>query len=344
MSDTSSEMLLSTTSFSVTDPQAYVDFWLLEFEEHGLDYIHPTPHRIELTTPYGTGVMELDGREVSIELACPNLTTLFDVRGWIGHHLLEFDPELADLSWTGVNTEGELPPNFKLARVIACERIGPSYIRMTVQGDDMDRFGQSGLHFRIVRQKNPDRAPIWPVMGKKGTAQWPEGDDELLDKVYTTRAFDQATGTLTFDIFHHDGGFTCEWAKTNPLGQIVGIMGPGGGWFPDAENLLLAGDETALPAIVRILENAARNDSGKAIILVASAADVQPIDAPDGYEVQWIFRNDGADLLTATKDAGTDFGFLWFAAHQDEAREMRLFWKETQNVDRKAMMSVAYWS
>lgn len=338
------DWLNSETVFTVDDPQAYVDFWLSEFEDHGYDYTHPSPWRLELSTPYGVGSMVLDGGVVTVALQCPTMDVLFDVRAAVGHHLVEFDPRLADVVWSGANAQGELPPNFKLARVVSCEPLGASYFRMAVQGDDMARFGHTGLHFRVVRQKNPGRAPVWPVMGPKGTAEWPEADDELLDKVYTTRYFDAATGTLTFDIFHHDGGFTCEWAKTNPVGQIVGIMGPGGGWFPEADNLLIAGDETAVPAIARILEQLPRSAQGQAIILVGGPKDVQPIEAPAGYRVTWLFRQAGDDLVAATKAAsGADFASRWFAAHQDEARAMRAFWKDEQKLNRRAFMSVAYW-
>ena len=337
------EPFISTTSFTVDDPQAYVDYWIEEFEDHGFDYHQPSLWRLEMSTPYGDGSMDLDGQTVTVELKCHDLTSLFDVRGGIGHHLEEFDPRLANIAWTGANMAGEMPPNFKLARVVACEDVSPSYQRMTVEGADMARFGQTGLHFRIVRQKNPDRAPVWPVMGAKGTAVWPEGADTLTDKVYTTRYFDADTGRLTFDIFRHAGGFTCEWAATRPIGQTVGVMGPGGGWYPHGHNLLLVGDETALPAIARILENAASDSTGQAIILVPSAADVQPINAPKGCQITWLFRDQDTDLVAAAKAAGTDFDFHWFAAHQDEARAMRTFWKTTQGIDRKAFMSVAYW-
>lgn len=338
------DWLNSEAVFTVDSPQAYVDFWLSEFEEHGYDYAHPSPWRLDLSTPYGTVSMVLDGATVTVALQCPTMEVLFDVRAAILHHLVEFDPRLDDIAWSGANTQGELPPNFKLARVVSCEPMGQSYIRMAVQGDDMARFGHTGLHFRVVRQKNPDRAPVWPVMGPKGTAEWPKGDDELWDKVYTTRYFDAATGTLTFDIFHHAGGFTCEWAKTNPIGQIVGMMGPGGGWFPEEDNLLIAGDETALPAIARILEQLPRDAQGQAIVLVGGPDDVQTIDAPKGYQVTWLFRQAGDDLVAATKAASEgEFAFRWFAAHQDEAREIRAFWKDEQKLDRKAFMSAAYW-
>lgn len=339
-----SDWLDSETTFFIDDPDAFVAFWIAEFEEHGYEYTHPSPWRLELTTPYGTAVIVLDGSQVTIALKCPTLDVLFDVRTAIVQHLTEFAPHLADIAWSGANAPGEMPPNFKLAKVISCKRVGRSYLRMTVQGHDMARFGHTGLHFRVVRQENPDRPPVWPTINAKGIAQWPDGEDALRHKVYTTRYFDAATGTLTFDIFNHDGGDTCEWASTAPVGQVVGLMGPGGGWFPDAQNLLLAGDETALPAIARILENLPRDARGVAILLVEDMDDVQRIYAPAGYDVRWLSRSAGDDLVAATKAASAvPFEMRWFAAHQGEARAMRTFWRDDQKLDRGAFTSVAYW-
>lgn len=338
------ETLQSFAKFTAADPKDYVDFWLVKFEEHGYDYCHPDPWRLEMVSPYFTGSMTLNGRNVTVEINCNTLDMLYAVRGAISHHLEEFDPKLIDVRWDGVNTEGEMPPNFKLAKVIGAQAISKGFIRVVIQGDDLGRFGENGLHFRLVRPLNPDRPPIWPVMGSNGVAQWPKGEHTLIDRVYTIRYFDAENGKLTFDVFHHKDGFTCEWAKTNPVGQIVGVMGPGGGWFPPSDNLFLAGDETALPAIARIIEYMPKAATGTALILVPNLSEKLTLDAPADFDVQWLIRGED-NLLTSTKKSSqAGFDFYWFAAHKDEARAMRMFWQEEKQIDRKAMQVVAYWS
>ena len=341
-----SEQLKSTAQFPVHSGEEFVKFWLHEFEEHDFDYTHPEASRMEITMPYGEATFRVEGDNASIEIRCRELGDLFAVREGITHHLVELDAELANIAWSGANTPGKLPPNFKLAEVVRAERLGNNYIRMTVRGDDISSFNKTGLHFRIVRQKNPERAPIWPVMSEKGVAQWPEGEDELWDKVYTTRYFDEEKGELTFDIFIHEGGFTCEWAETNPVGQIVGLMGPGGGWYLEGEWLLMGGDETAYPVIARNLEHAGPEVSGRAIILMPSEVDFQQIQTRSNIEVTWLSREAGDDLCEAMKsaDIAEDENFLiWFAASQTEARALRQYFVKDRGLNKKQVQSIAYW-
>ncbi len=59
----------------------------------------------------------------------------------------------------------------------------------------------------------------------------------------------------------------------------------------DAERILLAGDETAAPAICAILEALDVATVGHVFIEVPTDADRLPVSAPAGVEVRWIARN-----------------------------------------------------
>jgi NADPH-dependent ferric siderophore reductase len=58
--------------------------------------------------------------------------------------------------------------------------------------------------------------------------------------------------------------------------------------------LLLVADETALPALTRILADLERGFSGRAFVEVPSREDALAVDAPDGLEITWLTR-DGAE-------------------------------------------------
>ncbi|MCE3544330.1 siderophore-interacting protein, partial [Escherichia coli] len=96
----------------------------------------------------------------------------------------------------------------------------------------------------------------WPTMGRDGRPVWPEGDDALIARVYTIRTIDIERGEVDIDMVVHPGNDTpgSTWALNAKPGGIVGMTGPGGGSVEDAGRYLLVGDETALPAIGRILE------------------------------------------------------------------------------------------
>src|SRR5690606_21164117 len=76
-------------------------------------------------------------------------------------------------------------------------------------------------------------------------------------RTYTVRAWDPDALELTLDFVHHgDEGLAGPWAANARPGDELFMLGPGGGYAPDpgADWHLLAGDESALPAIAASLE------------------------------------------------------------------------------------------
>ena len=112
-------------------------------------------------------------------------------------------------------------------------------------------------------------------------------------------------------VLHLQPGLTgpaSTWASTAAVGDELLIVGPrraredrsGIEWAPGvASDVLLAGDETAAPAIARILEDAPRALQGNAFIEVPSVADILTIQAPPGVSVTWLPRSPGAEHGTA---------------------------------------------
>jgi NADPH-dependent ferric siderophore reductase len=126
---------------------------------------------------------------------------------------------------------------------------------------------------------------------------------EVIDEGEDTR--------LVVDIVVHEGatGPGNSWALEAAPGDQLAIMAPRRGqayggieWDPPAgRRLLIAGDETAVPAICVILEQLEATARGTAFVEVPYAADVQDVDHPVGVEVVWLTR-EGAphgDLLHA---------------------------------------------
>ena len=79
-------------------------------------------------------------------------------------------------------------------------------------------------------------------------------------------------------------------------GRTIGID-----WRPGAvETLLLAGDETAAPAIASILESLPSDATGVALIEVPAHGDRLDVRAPAGVEVRWLARDGRRAACTAT--------------------------------------------
>jgi NADPH-dependent ferric siderophore reductase len=119
-------------------------------------------------------------------------------------------------------------------------------------------------------------------------------------RTMTVRQVDVAAREITVDIVvHGEHGVAGTWASAAQPGQPIYLMGPGGAYTPDpaADWHLLAGDESALPAIAAALEALPANAVGKAFIEVGDQEDEIPLTAPESVEVRWVYRGGRADLV-----------------------------------------------
>nr|WP_246449369.1 siderophore-interacting protein [Paracoccus amoyensis] len=214
-------------------------------------------------------------------------------------------------------------------RVVSVRQVTPGFTRVRLQGPEAARFGRDSLHFRLLLPQ-PGRRPVWPRIGETGRTIWPEGPDALHRPVYTVIA--QQDDWLDFDIYQHKGSPTCDWALSAPEGQEVAIVGPGGGWCPEADRLVLFGDETALPAIARMLDLARGEVSA---IIRADLHDLGALAADPRVR-----RAD--DLLAALADADIGGAYVWFASHAEEARQARGHLL-SRGLTKKEFMAAAYW-
>lgn len=211
-------------------------------------------------------------------------------------------------------------------RVARIEDLSPSFRRITFTGNDLHLFADTGLDQRIklvVAAPGTDdavldgfaRDPDW-------YAAWRAMPDDVRPalRTYTVRHVRQDVAEVDVDVVLHGvAGPASRWAVSARVGDTIALCGPDarfdgtpGGieWaLPEhALRLLLAGDETAVPAIASILEELPLSARGEALLEVPTAADVLPVSAPDGVTVTWLPR-DGArhgDLLVPAVRAAAD--------------------------------------
>ena len=233
--------------------------------------------------------------------------------------------------WDNVR-EGALAPGLALMTVESVERLSPGFTRVTLRGPEAARFAQGGLHFRLLLPPKA-RPPVWPRICASGRTIWPDGDDALHRPVYTTVM--QGGDWLAFDIFRHTGSPTTNWADRMPLGETVGILGPGGGMCPEGSPLVLLGDQTALPAIRRMLDLA----TGEVTARVFCAAE----DMAELVNDTRVTRSNDllADLETLTlPPAGAH---IWFAGSAEAARQARRI-LSARGLGKRDFTAAAYWS
>ncbi|WP_167051307.1 siderophore-interacting protein [Salinibacterium sp. ZJ77] len=204
-------------------------------------------------------------------------------------------------------------PAFRImrARVERVERVSPTFVRITFGGPELARFGTPGHVFdQRVKLVFPAPGRALPEFDA-GDPDWYRAwlarpDDERGSmRTYSIRELivdgDETRAVIDFVLHLAPGasGPASRWASTAQLGDELILVGPQRGRFDgggiefspgEARTLVLAGDETAAPAIARILEDADPASCGVAFIEVPDAADALPIAAPPGVHVRWLPR------------------------------------------------------
>ena len=184
-------------------------------------------------------------------------------------------------------------------------RLTPGLVRVVLRADDWSGFADpvhADSYVKLVFL-SPGVGYPQPVDPARIREELPREHWPRM-RTYTVRAFDRAAGTLTLDlIVHGDEGLAGPWAANARVGDPMLIAGPGGGYSPDAtaDWYLLAGDESALPAIANALEQMPDDAVGTALVEVPDAEHELELQAPGGVTVRWLHTGSGrpGDALVA---------------------------------------------
>ncbi|HLU83233.1 MAG TPA: siderophore-interacting protein [Trueperaceae bacterium] len=217
------------------------------------------------------------------------------------------------------------------AVVSSRRRLSPSFARLTLVGGGLEQFEHKGFDqwFRLFLPH--DGAGRMPVPVADVDADFyqqflssPE-EERTWMRYVTVRSFRPTAvrgPELDVDVVVHGqagaraAGPLSTWAQAAEPGDRVAIFDQGLIFRKEllGDELLLLGDETAVPAIAGILESLPAATSGRVWLEVPGADDFQELTAPLGMEVTWLARADaspGSGLLAAFRarvTAGASFG------------------------------------
>jgi NADPH-dependent ferric siderophore reductase len=147
------------------------------------------------------------------------------------------------------------PPPLRRVTVLRRQPVTPHLVRVTLGGPELDGL-DPGLPAASVRL-------LLPTAGALVLPEW-NGNEFLLPggvrpplRTLTPRRFDANRRELTVEIVLHGDGPLSTWAATVEEGTDAAVSGTGRGYAIDESTTqyVLAGDESALPAISVLLES-----------------------------------------------------------------------------------------
>ena len=237
---------------------------------------------------------------------------------------------------------------FRIAEVVSNERLTPRMARITLRHQDFAAFPSAAYddHCKLFFPK-PGVAMVMPERGPNGLI-WPEGAERPEGRDYTPRSFSHARAEVVIDFVLHGDGPASSWAETAKPGDTLGIGGPRGSFVVKGEFdfYLLAGDETALPAIGRRIEELPAGAKVIAFIEIADPAERQTFDAKAELELHWLERSTGAQsLLDAVKAATlpTGAGYAFIAGESGVSSAIREHLVTDRGFDPDLIKAAGYW-
>ncbi|GKQ34807.1 siderophore-interacting protein [Streptomyces sp. A012304] len=236
------------------------------------------------------------------------------------------------------------------AQVVRTERLTPHMQRVVLGGKGLAEFTAGTCTDHYVKLLFGPEGVTYPepfdlerIRAEFPREQWP------VTRTYTVRHWDAEHRELTLDfVLHGDQGLAGPWAARVQPGETVRFMGPGGAYAPDpaADWHLLAGDESALPAIAAALESLPSGAVAHAFIEVAGPEEEQKIDSD--VEVVWLHRGDrpvGEKLVEAVRALEFPEGRLHAFVHGEAAgvKELRRLLRVELAIPREDLSISGYW-
>ncbi|NGO78189.1 siderophore-interacting protein [Streptomyces sp. YC504] len=243
-------------------------------------------------------------------------------------------------------------PQTHLAEVVRSEQLTPHMQRVVLGGEGLARFAADEYTDHYIKLlfapdgvDYPEPFDIQAIRAELPREQWP------VTRTYTVRAWDPELRELTVDfVIHGDEGLAGPWARDARPGDTIRFLGPGGAYTPSptADWHLLAGDESALPAIAASLEQLPEGARVFAYVEVEDASEEQKVASPDGTHITYLHREGrrvGEALVEVVRALDFPEGELHAFVHGEAGfvKELRRHLRIDRGVEREQLSISGYW-
>jgi len=270
------------------------------------------------------------------------------------------------------------PFRFFSLQVVRTRRLGPSLLRVTFTGADLQAFASAGRDqsLSLFLPHPGQEQPAVPIELGDG---WWQGWRELPDGVravmrsYTLRALrpDAHGNTVEIDIdFVLHGvepgaavpaGPASRWASRAAVGDRVLVLGPAiednrAIRFrpPEGTDLVVIwADETAVPAASAILEWLPAGTRAKVWLEVHDPGDIQDLATEADADITWLVHNEheprsggspvALDAIRAAQFPSAERPYAWIAGESGCVKELRRHLVRERGIDRRHVTFVGYW-
>src|SRR5688572_10138253 len=210
--------------------------------------------------------------------------------------------------------------------VVRVDDLSPHFRSVTFGGDSLEGFTSLSFddHVKFVLADGGTN----PVM-----------------RDYTPRRWDAARRELTIEFALHGDGPVASWAAAAAIDQRVTIAGPRGSFIIplDYDWHLLVGDETALPAISRRLEELGAGARAIVLAHVDDALDRREFASAATVQVQWFDAPGPLIEALRSLELPAGEGYAWCAGEACAMATVRRVLVEEKGHHKHAIRAAAYW-
>ncbi len=217
--------------------------------------------------------------------------------------------------------------------IASVDPLGPDMVRITLTGPELQGF---------VSLAPDDHIKLF----------LPDGAGGIVARDMTPRQFNPASLSLAIDVALHPVGPVADWARATVPGQTISMGRPRGSRVLSGpiQSWLLMGDETALSAMGRRIEEATSGNRITMIACIPGPEGEQSFQTRADLDVIWIFRplsraTDPEPLLSALgRQAMTDPTMIWIAAESGVARALKTYLLDVRGHPSGWIQAKGYWS
>ncbi|WP_116949763.1 siderophore-interacting protein [Jiangella endophytica] len=226
-------------------------------------------------------------------------------------------------------------------RVTAVAPLTPAMLRLTVEVEEPHLPLDPSCPNQVLRLSVPDGSGTDALSGARPAS-----------RTYTIRRADPGTGLIDLDVVMHGDGLFVRWARSAVPGDTLDFTGPRPHAVPSftADAVIMATDETGLPALAAVADAAPAGLPIHAVVEVAGAAEEQPLPSSADLRVTWLHRDGAAAGTTGALErtvrslpwpAGAVD--VWVAGEAGEVRAIRRYASIERGVERERLHAFGYW-